>query len=58
MKTNAGLPDERTKYRKDFGLRWLSAATTPLWDADQQCKSGVALRFPPHSKRVESQTYD
>jgi len=37
--------------REDFGVRWQSAAATPLWDADQHCKSGVALRFPPHSKK-------
>jgi hypothetical protein len=36
--------------REDFGVRWQSATATPLWNADQHCKSGVALRFPPHSK--------
>jgi len=37
--------------REDFGVRWQSAAATPLWDADQSRKSGVALRSPPHSKK-------
>jgi hypothetical protein len=50
-----GLPNERTKCCKDFGLRWQSAAATPLWDASQRCKSGVALRFPPHSKKFENE---
>ena len=44
--------------REDFGLRWQSAAATPLWSARQAwnpvargaCESGVALRFPPQSK--------
>ena len=33
---------------EDFGLRWQSAAATPLSYAC--CQSGVALRFPPQSK--------
>jgi hypothetical protein len=37
--------------REDFGVRWQGAAATPLWNAGQHCKSGVALRFPPHSKK-------
>src|SRR5688572_6133268 len=34
------------------GLRWQSAAATPLWNpsACLASKSGVALRFPPQSK--------
>ena len=36
--------------RKDFGLRWQSAAATPLFDCEQCFQSGVALRFPPQSK--------
>ena len=36
---------------ENFGLRWQSAAATPLWNTDQRCKSGVALRFPPHPKK-------
>jgi hypothetical protein len=35
-----------------FGLRWQSVATTALFPRAylSQKKSGVALRFPPHSK--------
>src|SRR6266542_1013478 len=36
--------------REDFGLRWQSAAATPLAIADT-FQSGVALRFPPQSKK-------
>jgi hypothetical protein len=36
---------------KHFGLRWQSAAATPLFDGGQNFQSGVALRFPPHSKK-------
>jgi hypothetical protein len=36
--------------REDFGLRWQSAAATPLFDREQSFQSGVALRFPPQSK--------
>jgi hypothetical protein len=45
---------------EDYGLRWQSAAATPLSHRDQTSiteampKSGVALRFPPHSKKVTS----
>jgi hypothetical protein len=43
---------------QNFGLRWQSAAPTPLSHARRATKiinlptfeSGVALRFPPHSK--------
>jgi len=53
-------PSESSIWSKAFGLRWQSAAATPLSDARQQNeltkafpprKSGVALRFPPQSKR-------
>jgi hypothetical protein len=36
---------------EDFGLRWQSAAATPLFDCGQISQSGVALRFPPQSKK-------
>jgi hypothetical protein len=38
--------------REDFGLRWQSAATTPLFDCGQSFQIGVALRFPPQSKKI------
>jgi hypothetical protein len=48
--------------REDFGLRWQlaeakrsedwSAAATPLFDYGQSFQSGVALRFPPQSKKI------
>jgi len=38
-------------------VRWQSAAATPLWDAAKRCKSGVALRFPPQSKKVWLRLY-
>jgi hypothetical protein len=37
--------------REDFGLRWQSTAATPLFDNGQSFQSGVALRFPPQSKK-------
>jgi hypothetical protein len=37
---------------ENFGLRWQSAATTPLSVRQEASKSGVALRFPPQSKNV------
>jgi len=42
--------------QSDFGLRWQSAAATPLLkeSAGPDFKSGVALRFPPHSKDVHA----
>jgi hypothetical protein len=50
------------RVREDFGLRWQlaeakrsedwSAAATPLFDFGQSCQSGVALRFPPQSKKI------
>ena len=36
--------------RESFGLRWQSAAATPLLECQCACESGVALRFPPQSK--------
>src|ERR1019366_9005861 len=33
-----------TALREDFGLRWQSAAATPLSDGGHPCQSGVALR--------------
>ena len=33
-----------------FGLRWHSAAATPLFERQPRCESGVALRYPPQSK--------
>jgi hypothetical protein len=45
-----------------FGLRWQpaeakrsedwSAAATPLFDCGRSFQSGVALRFPPQSKKT------
>ena len=35
----------------DFGLRWQSAAATPLFACPDRAESGVALRFPPQSKK-------
>jgi hypothetical protein len=43
----------------DFGLRWQSAAATPLFAGGQSFQSGVAFHFPPQSKflvEAESQT--
>jgi hypothetical protein len=40
--------------REDFGLRWQSAAATPLFDHGPSFHSGVALRFPPQSKRRDA----
>src|ERR1035437_8634667 len=34
----------------EYGVRWQSAATTPLSETGPGSQSGVALRFPPHSK--------
>jgi hypothetical protein len=36
---------------KLFGVRWQSAAATPLFDCGQSFQGGVALRFPPQSKK-------
>jgi hypothetical protein len=33
-----------------YGLRWQSGAATPLSETGRGSQSGVALRFPPHSK--------
>ena len=38
--------------REDFGLRWQSAAVAPLFDYRPSFQSGVALRFPPQSKKI------
>ena len=38
-------------------MRWQSAAATPLFCAAKCCKSGVALRFPPQSKKVWLRLY-
>ncbi len=43
---------ERKERREDFGVRWQSAAATPLFDYEQSFQSGVALRFPPQSKKI------
>jgi hypothetical protein len=44
-------PSVRThENRENFGLRWQSAAATPLFDCGPSFQSGVALRFPPQSK--------
>ena len=48
MKLNAETPAAAA----DFGLRWQSAAATPLSDRAHTFQSGVALRFPPQSKKV------
>jgi hypothetical protein len=42
---------------EDFGLRWQSAAATPLFDCGQSFQSGVALRFPPQSKKIWLRLY-
>ena len=42
----------KAQRRQGFGLRWQSAATTPLFDFGQSFQSGVALRFPPQSKKI------
>jgi hypothetical protein len=34
----------------EFGVRWQSGAATPLSESGPRSQSGVALRFPPHSK--------
>jgi len=38
--------------RGDFGLRWQSAAATPLFDCGPGFQSGMALRFLPPSKKI------
>ena len=35
--------------QQTLGLRWQSAAATPLSERGPASESGVALRFPPHS---------
>jgi hypothetical protein len=42
----------KTPRCNEFGLRWQSAAATPLLESGNNCQSGVALRFPPQSKKV------
>jgi exodeoxyribonuclease-3 len=46
------------RARQEFGLRWQSAAATPLSALQDDSKSGVALRFPPQSPKsvVAAQT--
>jgi hypothetical protein len=34
-------------------VRWQSAAATPLFTAERASKSGVALCFPPQSKKAD-----
>ena len=46
MKFSNHQPDSP---KKNLGLRWQSAAATPLSPAMKSSESGVALRFPPHS---------
>jgi len=38
--------------RISFGVRWQSAAATPLSARQSASESGVALRFPPQSKAI------
>jgi hypothetical protein len=46
------MPSVKTPARReDFGVRWQSAAATPLFDCRQSFQSGVALCFPPQSKK-------
>ena len=40
---------ERTQGTQSFGVRWQSAAATPLFVRRFASESGVALRFPPQS---------
>ena len=52
LETDYAVLSVRTHpHREDFGLRWQSAATAPLFECGTRCRSGVALRFPPHSKK-------
>jgi len=44
------IAGDGTHGRQRFGLRWQSAATTPLSVRLVTSQSGVALRFPPQSK--------
>jgi len=46
------LDSDRGWTGEDFGVRWQSAAATPLFDCGQSFQSGVALRFPPQSKKI------
>jgi hypothetical protein len=46
--------DIQPEQIEDFGLRWQSAAATPLFGCGQCFQSGVALRFPPQSKTFAS----
>src|ERR1035437_698399 len=48
----AGNAKFRRDGGQDFGLRWQSAAATPLFECGQSFQSGVALRFPPQSKKI------
>src|ERR1035437_2401881 len=48
----AGNAKFRRDGGQDFGLRWQSAAATPLFDCGQSVQRGVVLRFPPLSKKI------
>jgi hypothetical protein len=54
MKEGGGISHEiqARRSREDFGLRWQSAAATPLFFCGQSFQSGVALCFPPQSKKI------
>jgi len=43
---------EMPNLPQGFGVRWQSAAATPLFERRQACESGVALRSPPQSKTL------
>ena len=43
---------EMPETPQGFGVRWQSAAATPLFERRQACESGMALRFPPQSKTL------
>ena len=50
---SVALPSVRTLTRREgFGVRWQSAAATLLFDCGHSFQSGVALRFPPQSKKI------
>ena len=45
-------PGTRTPIRPGLGVRWQSAAATPLFARRETLESGVALRFPPQSRTL------
>ena len=58
-KKRSGILEADYQASERLGLRWQSAATTPLLGGRKfletkltfrACESGVALRFPPQSK--------